>query len=358
VRAWPLGFDLAGGVHFRLTGGAGRANATGVAQLTMVLPPGRVDPAGLMSMDVLVLVTGANGAVVDRRTYADRRFDRPAPVQGSAANAITGSWVVCETGVGGNAPPLPAGGVPRGGHVVLVGPPPTIVDRTTIALPPTWDPNTLLNRLAAATDIVSLTTPAFGSTPDRADLTGRPLPRTPTTGGDPLGGIDTIVGQARVHRLDRSLLAGATASSVPYALLDRFEVAGATVNVAAGTAAAAIGAAPPVPWMLEPTTTQFLGHPGGGGVDRGAWHRGLAQRRSVDRRGGIRARTDRWPRVRASPDLASPDLDRCVRGAGGADRPPGGGRSGAGPGLPRDTRDRQRRDRRERRKTAAARVGA
>src|SRR5215472_5795306 len=51
VRVWPQGFDLASGLHFRLTGGAGRADGSGVAQLVMALAPGKVDPAGLMGMD-------------------------------------------------------------------------------------------------------------------------------------------------------------------------------------------------------------------------------------------------------------------------------------------------------------------
>jgi hypothetical protein len=259
VRAWPLGFDLASGVHFRLTGGAGRADGNGVAQLVMVLAPGKVDAAGLMGMDILVLLTDGTGAVVARRSYADRRFARPAPLPGTPATTISGTWVVCETGVS-NSGALPAGAVPPGGHVVLLGNPPSIVDRTTLPAA-AWDANTLRNRLRA-TDIVSLMTPSFGSTPDRADTTGRPLPRTPTTGGDPKGGIDTIIG-TRLHLLNPGLLSGATASSVPYQLLERLEVAAATTSTAgAGTATAAIGSISPVPWALEPAANLFLGHPG------------------------------------------------------------------------------------------------
>ena len=258
VRAWPLGFDLTTGSHFRLTGGAGRADASGVAQLTMVLPPGKVDAAALMGMDLLVLVTNASGQVVARRHYADRRFDRPTPVGGQAANANTGASLACETGAAGNPAVTPAGG-----HLVqLGGPTPALVDRTTIPPPPAtaWDGNTLIRKLQQ-NDIISLTAPAFGSTPDRADVTGRPLPRSDPSGASHMGGLDTIVGN-RLHLLDRSLLTDATASSVPYALLDRLEVAGATVSTAPAAANAAIGAAPAVPWALEPPSSQFLGHPG------------------------------------------------------------------------------------------------
>ncbi|MFY0534328.1 hypothetical protein [Nannocystis pusilla] len=141
--------------------------------------------------------------------------------------------------------------------MVLLSGTPAIVDRTAIPAA-AWDDNTLRNQLQA-TDIVSLTSPAYGSTPDRASVTGRPLPRTPPGGSDPRGGLDTIVG-SRLHYLDRDLLGSATASSIPYTLLDRLEVAAATTSDDA--ASAVIGASPAVPWALEPTRDFFLGHPG------------------------------------------------------------------------------------------------
>jgi hypothetical protein len=51
-----------------------------------------------------------------------------------------------------------------------------------------------------------------------------------------------------------------TANSVPYALLDRFEVAAASDTASAATAV--IGSAAPVPWELEPGSDFFHGHPG------------------------------------------------------------------------------------------------
>ncbi|WAS94933.1 hypothetical protein [Nannocystis punicea] len=256
VRAWPLGFDLSVGLHFRTSGGAGRVNGDGVAHLTMVLLNGMLGATGLLGMDTLVLLLDDDGAIAAQRRYADRRFTRPTPIAGAAATTVTGDWVVCETGATGTGA-LPNGAVPPGGHVVLVSGTPAIVDRTAIPAA-AWDDNTLRNRLQA-TDIVSLTAPAFGSTPDRADATGRPLPRTPTAGGDPQGGIDTIVGD-RLHRLDRDLIGTITASSIPYILLDRLEVAAATSGDDAATAV--IGSSPPVPWALEPARDFFLGHPG------------------------------------------------------------------------------------------------
>ncbi|MDC0715775.1 hypothetical protein [Nannocystis bainbridge] len=256
VRAWPLGFNLEVGLHFRTTGGAGRVNAAGVAQFTMVLLNGTLGASGLLGMDTLVLLPDSTGAVAAQRRYADRRFARPAPVGGIAATTIAGDWVVCETGATGSGA-LPNGAVPPGGHVVLLTATPTIVDRTAIPAA-AWDADTLRNRLQA-TDIVSLTSPAFGSTPDRADVLGRPLPRTPTAGGNPRGGLDTIVGN-RLHYFDRLAVGLTSASSTPYSLLDRLEVAAATVGDDAATAV--IGTAPPVPWALESAREFFLGHPG------------------------------------------------------------------------------------------------
>lgn len=263
VRCWPVGFDLAAAERFRLTGGAGLADANGLARLTMLLPNGRTDASGLLGMDVLVVLAGAPGTAPVTRSYADRRFQRPAAVAGAPPVAIGGGtgWWVCETGATGQGA-LPNGAVPPGGRVVLLGNPPALLDRTAIPAA-AWAANTLRNRLQA-TDMVSLTAPAFDATPDRLDAAGRPLPRIPATPGAPDGGLAAILagagGASTLHRLDRSMLSGATASSVPYALLDRLEVAAATVG--GGAATAVVGALPPVPWAMEPASDFALGHPG------------------------------------------------------------------------------------------------
>ncbi len=257
VRAWPLGFDLSKGEHMRLAGGAGRADANGLAHLIMLLPNGLVASLGLLGMDLLVVLPGVGNAITAVRHYADRRFTRPAPVGGTAANAVAGNWVICEAGTNGNAA-LPNGSVPPGGHVVLLTSPPTLLDRAFVPAA-AWDPNTLLNRIQAGTDIVSLTSPAYDAAPDRADATGRPLPRSPATGGNPAGGLNTVIGN-RLHLLNRGVLSGVSASSVPYALMDRLEVAAAS-QPAAGPVAV-IGSAPPTPWTLAPTANQYQGYPG------------------------------------------------------------------------------------------------
>ncbi len=261
VRAWPLGLHLGTGARFRLTGGAGRAAADGIARLVVLLPNGRVDAAALLGMDVLVLLPGAAGTVPLQRSYADCRFARPTPVPGAAPVAVTGTWLVCETGATGAAP-LPAGAVPPDGHVVLLNAAPAILDRAAVAAAQ-WDANTLRGRLRN-TDIVSLTAGGFDAAPDRADATGRPVPRLPAgPPGAPDGGLlamlTTAPGTSGFHRLDRATLGASIAASKPFALQERLEVAAATTAAAAATAV--IGSLPPVPWALEPAAHFALGHP-------------------------------------------------------------------------------------------------
>jgi len=256
LRAWPLGFDANKGEHMRIRGGSGRADSKGLVRLTMLLANGLVASLGLLGMDILVLVLAAGNAIPVQKRYADCRFARPSPILGAAPATVVGTWVVCEAGTSG-AGALPDGSVPPGGHVILLGAPPSILDRTAVPAE-AWDNNTLINRLRKGTDIVSLTAPAWDAAPDRADATGHPLPRLPTS-GNPAGALNVLLGN-RLHLLNRSALDGATASSVPYVLMDRLEVAAAS-NPAA-VAQAVIGSAQPSPWTLSPAANFYLGFPG------------------------------------------------------------------------------------------------
>ena len=261
VRAWPLGFNLEHGLHFRLSGGGGRVDGNGIARLVMTLANGKMDAAGLLGMDLLVCHLDGTGAVV-QRSYADRRFARPAPDSSAAANASTfnssTSWVICETGTSGNNA-LASGSLPPGATIVVTsGSVPAIVDRTTIPVV-AWSAS--LGTAAQAGDIISLTQTAFESTPDRADPLGRPTPREGNS-GDPTGGLSGLANLV-VHRVGReSLVIGedTLASSAPYSLHDRLEVA-ATRTAGPGAPVAAIGGAPPLPWVHE-MLPHFLGHPG------------------------------------------------------------------------------------------------
>ncbi|HEX3133716.1 MAG TPA: hypothetical protein VHX44_09075, partial [Planctomycetota bacterium] len=257
IRAWPLGFDLEQGVHVRLTGGSALADVNGLAHITLLLANGLVASLGLLRMDLLVVLPGAGTAIAAIRHYADCRFSRPAPVPGAPATTVTGTWVICEAGLSGTGA-LPAGSVPPGGHVILLSTPPAILNRANV-LPAAWDTNTLGNRVQGGTDIVSLTSPAYDAAPDRANALGRPLPQKPTAVGSPAGGLTALIG-TRLHLLTRSVLSGVTASSVPYPLLDRLEIAAATVPAAG--ARAVIGSSSPAPWTLSPAANFFLGYPG------------------------------------------------------------------------------------------------
>ena len=255
VRAWPLGFRLESGLRPRTTGGGGRVGA-GQAALVVTLPKGRLDASGLLSFDAQVSRLDGNGQIVSR-VYADCRFERPAPVAGDPATAIAGSWVICETGVTGTGS-LPAGSVPPGASVVLLGQPPAVVARTAVPAS-ARAPGTLGAGLTAG-DLVSLTEPAFGAATDRVDALGRPLARV-TAGGDPAGGLTGLAGVV-VHRLSRQGPAAATASSAPFALQDRLEVAAASVTGGpTPTASAVIAGGARLP-LLHEQLPHFLGHPG------------------------------------------------------------------------------------------------
>lgn len=255
VRAWPLGFSLENGVRPRLTGGGGRVGG-GRATLVMTLPAGRLDARGLLSFDAQLARLDANGDV-QTRNYADLRFERPAPLPGNPASVVAGSWAICETGEIGNAA-LPAASVPPGATIVLLDSPPIVVDRKAVPAA-ARTAETLVNRLSSG-DIISLTAPAFSATPDHADPLGRPFAEA-ANGGDPRGGLQSI-GGVIVHRVERGG-AAATASSAPFALQDRLEVAAAvTTSAPLASAVAALTGGPRLPSFHE-LLPHHLGHPGG-----------------------------------------------------------------------------------------------
>ena len=252
IRAWPLGFQLETGLRPRLTGGGGRVIG-GRAALVITLPAGRLDAIGLLSFDAQLSRLDAAGEIVSR-LYADCRFERPTPLPGGPATSLTDPWVICETGVTGSGA-LPAGSVPPGASVVLLGDPPAVVDRTAIPLA-ARTADTLGNTLAPG-DILSLTAPAFGAAADRVDAIGRLVPRA-VSGGDRTGGLGALPGVV-VHLLERG---NPIASSAPLALQDRLEVAAASVtDTPTPSAIAALTGGPRLPSLHE-QPPHHLGHPG------------------------------------------------------------------------------------------------
>ncbi|MEI6226592.1 MAG: hypothetical protein WCS72_17750, partial [Deltaproteobacteria bacterium] len=254
VRAWPAAFDLLEAVHYRSSGGGGRVDASGLARIALRLPPGRTDTDARLSADLLAATLGTDGKVVVR-TWASVRFDRPTPATGPAtALAATDDWVVCETGATGTGTPS---GVPSGSTVVKLTGPAALVDRSTLPAAAWLD--TLASRLgkAASPDLLDLTQPPYLAVPDHADPAGRPLPRSDLT-GSPLGRLDLLPSTA-VHRVDRSVATSATASSVPFVLQERLEIAAASLR--ASGPVAVVGSAPFLPWSHE-TLPSHLGHPG------------------------------------------------------------------------------------------------
>lgn len=116
VRAWPQRFDHATGTRQPLDGGSAVVSVTGVARLLVTLPAGDATPTTPMGADVLVVTD--EGA----RLFADQRFQRPAPVGGTAADAASaaGPFLLCEEGrevaaLDGTA------GIRSGTHVVALG---------------------------------------------------------------------------------------------------------------------------------------------------------------------------------------------------------------------------------------------
>lgn len=244
VRVWPKGLDTDTGQHFRLDGGAGRADGGGRAFAVVSLPDGTAGLEG-MSFDAMV-VTDA-----DAKLYVEQRFDRPAIVAGSSAalDAPPGgvadgrtAWI-CEQG----AALVRSNGQWGSGHTLLAVPSDeaagtyALIDTaTTVAA----DAAVSTLRNAAGTgDRLIVTAPAFLSTPEGevVDVTGA------------IGSTGATV----LHRGRNGLTDSITAFGRPMAMMERREAA--AIDPAGSTGA--IGAAPGRASLHEALPGQ-LGHPG------------------------------------------------------------------------------------------------
>lgn len=243
VRIWPKGLDTETGQHFRLDGGAGRADSTGRAFAVVPLPDGTAGLEG-MSFDAMV-VTDA-----DAKLHVEQRFDRPAILSGTRAPLATPpggvadgrtAWI-CEQG----AALVRSSGQWGSGQTLLAVPSDetggayALIDTaTTVAADAAAS---TLRNAAGTADRLIVTAPAFLATPEGevVDASG------------PIGGTGATV----LHR-GRNGLAALTTFGQPVAMMERREAA--AIDPAGG--AGAIGAAPGLASLHEALPGQ-LGHPG------------------------------------------------------------------------------------------------
>ena len=244
VRIWPKGLDTETGQHFRLDGGAGRADGTGRAFAVVPLPDGTAGLRG-MSFDAMV-VTDA-----DAKLHVEQRFDRPAIATGARAplGAPPGgladgrsAWI-CELG----AELVRSSGLWGSGQTLLAVPAAeaagayALIDTTsTVAADAAA---TTLRNAAGTGDRLIVTAPAFLSTPEGevVDATG------------PVGATGATV----LHRGRSGLTDIITTFGRPVAMMERREAAAIDPIGATG----AVGAAPGLSSLHETLPGQ-LGHPG------------------------------------------------------------------------------------------------
>lgn len=243
VRIWPKGLDTETGLHFRLDGGAGRADGSGRAFAVVPLPDGTAGLEG-MSFDALVVTDS------DAKLHVEQRFDRPAIAGGSRATLATPpagladgrtAWI-CEQG----AALVRSSGQWGSGQTLLAVPADeaggayALVDTaSTVA---TDAATSTLRNAAGSGDRLIVTAPAFQSTPEGevVDASG------------PLAASGATV----LHRT-RNGLDALDAFGQPMAMMERREAAAVDPAGGSGTVAAAPGLA-----VLHEALPGQLGHPG------------------------------------------------------------------------------------------------
>jgi hypothetical protein len=244
VRFWPKGLDTETGMHFRLDGGAGRADGTGRAFAVVPLPDGTAELDG-MSMDAMV-VTDA-----DAKLYVELRFKRPAISSGTRASLAAapagvadgrtawvceqGSALVRSSGQWGSGQTLLA--IPAAettGAYALIDPSSTVAADAAAS--------TLRNAVGTG-DGVIVTAPAFVATPE----------------GDVRDATGTLAstGVTVLHRGRNRLTDSIATFGRPAPMMERREVA--AINP--GSSTGAVGSAPGRATLHEAVPGQ-LGHPG------------------------------------------------------------------------------------------------
>lgn len=244
IRVWPKGLDTESGLHFRLDGGAGRADGSGRAFVVVPLPDGTAELKG-MSFDATV-VTDA-----DAKLYVEQRFDRPAIAAGARAalaaapNGVADgrtAWI-CEQG----AALVRSSGQWGSGQTLLAVPADeaggayALIDTTTTVAVDAA--SATLRNAAGSGDRLIVTAPAFLSTPEGEviDATG------------PVGSS----GATLLHRSRNGITNNISTFGRPVAMMERREAAA----IDPGGATGAVGAAPGRASLHEALPAQ-LGHPG------------------------------------------------------------------------------------------------
>jgi hypothetical protein len=258
VRAWTQSFDFERAEHVRADGGGGRVAADGMVRLVMELPD-QVDFAAQAppGFDLMIATLDGTGKILRRRNYADCRFQRPDLVAGTLPETFPSgaTWFVCETGQNGTT--APGDVVPPGATLVIKTSDGKFTLFARSKIPATALLAATLRRQLGSGEIITLTQPAFKSTPDRLDDQGRLL-RSDATTGDPLDGL--VATGAKVDRTTRPGLSPPFPfPSVPYPTQERLEVAAAWVE--SGDTRAVIGSAGMLSRSHE-ILPHDAGHPG------------------------------------------------------------------------------------------------
>ncbi|MFT3953289.1 MAG: hypothetical protein QM722_02435 [Piscinibacter sp.] len=243
VRIWPKGLDTETGLHFRLDGGAGRADGSGRAFAVVPLPDGTAGLEG-MSFDAMVVTDS------DAKLLVEQRFDRPAIASGARATLATPpggvadgrtAWV-CEQGAalvrsagqwGSGQTLLAVPADESGGAYALIDTASTVAADAAAST---------LRNAAATGDRLIVTAPAFVATPE-----GEVVDASGAIGGS---------GATVLHRA-RNGLDAIDGFGQPMAMMERREAA--AIDPAGGSGA--IGAAPGRAVLHEALPGQ-LGHPG------------------------------------------------------------------------------------------------
>ncbi|TXC62079.1 hypothetical protein FSC37_23170 [Piscinibacter aquaticus] len=243
VRIWPQGLDTETGQHFRLDGGAGRADGSGRAFAVVPLPDGTAGLEG-MSFDAMV-VTDA-----DAKLYVDQRFDRPAIASGARASLGTPSagvadgrtaWI-CEQGAalvrssgqwGSGQTLLAVPSDETGGAYALIDTATTVAADAAAAT---------LRNAAGSGDRLIVTAPAFQATPEGEVI-------------DASGALASS-GATVLHR-GRNGLNALGGFGQPVAMMERREAAAIDPAGGSGAVAAAPGRA-----ALHEALPAQLGHAG------------------------------------------------------------------------------------------------